>query len=119
MKTHYPPRPQRRESPSSRDSQAVSAGTRHEPRRRFRPAVVGFWLGGLALTAGGCILGACMPYRHPVAVAISVLWWGIYLGFFGASVGALLGWWADRTPASPPHSDREACHENAIPPGAE
>jgi hypothetical protein len=28
---------------------------------------------------GGCILGFCMPYHHPVAVVISALWWGIYL----------------------------------------
>jgi hypothetical protein len=40
-----------------------------------------------------------MPYRHPVAVTISVLWWGIYLGCFGASLGALLGLWAEQTSA--------------------
>jgi hypothetical protein len=32
-----------------------------------------------------------MPYHHPVAVAISVVWWAVYLGCFGASVGALSG----------------------------
>jgi hypothetical protein len=42
-----------------------------------------------------------MPYRHPVAVTISVLWWGIYFGCFGASIGALLGLWAEQTPAPP------------------
>src|SRR5262245_35931161 len=56
---------------------------------------------GAFLGVGGCILGSCMPYRHPVAVALSVLWWGIYLGCFGASVGALLGMWAEPTPAPP------------------
>jgi hypothetical protein len=68
---------------------------------RFKSAMIGFWLGGLALGTGGSILGACMPYRHPVAVTISVLWWGIYLACFGASVGALLGRCLDRTPALP------------------
>jgi hypothetical protein len=70
-------------------------------RRRFGWDVIGFWLGGAVLGGGGCILGACMPYRHPVGVAISVLWWGIYLGCFGASLGALFGLWTARTPASP------------------
>jgi hypothetical protein len=43
-----------------------------------------------------------MPYQHPVAVAISVLWWGIYLGCFGASVGALIGLFTERAAASAP-----------------
>jgi hypothetical protein len=42
-----------------------------------------------------------MPYQHPVAVTISVLWWGIYLGFFGASLGAVLGLLTSRAPAAP------------------
>ena len=70
-------------------------------RPRFARATVGFWLGGAALGTGGCILGVCMPYHHPVAVVISALWWGICLGCFGASIGALLGLWAERTPAPP------------------
>jgi hypothetical protein len=75
-------------------------------RRRFDPVSIGFWLGGLALGIGGCILGACMNYRNPVAVTMSVLWWSIYLGCFGASIGALIGMWRDRTPASPtPEAD--------------
>jgi hypothetical protein len=54
------------------------------------PLSIGFWLGGGLLGPGGCILGVCMPYHHPVAVVISALWWGIYLGSLGASVGALI-----------------------------
>jgi hypothetical protein len=57
-------------------------------RRWFDPVSIGLWLGGLALGVGGCILDACMPYRHPVAVTISVLWWALYLGCLGASIGA-------------------------------
>jgi hypothetical protein len=72
-----------------------------KPRRRFDRAAVGLWLGGIALGTGGCILGACLPYRHPVGVAISVLWWGIYFGCLGAGIGALIGLWTGRTPASP------------------
>jgi hypothetical protein len=72
-------------------------------RRRFHGSVgVGFWLGGALLGVGGCILGFCMPYRHPVAVTLSVLWWGIYLWGFGAGIGALfLGLWAEQMPAPP------------------
>jgi hypothetical protein len=70
-------------------------------RRRLGRITIGFWLGGIVLGTGGCILGVCMPYSHPVAVTISVLWWGIYLGCFGASVGALLGLWAEQAPAPP------------------
>ena len=68
-------------------------------RRRF-DRTIGFWLGGALLGVGGCILGSCMPYRHPVAVTISVLWWGIYLGCFGAGVGALIGTLTKRGPAA-------------------
>jgi hypothetical protein len=69
---------------------------RNVPRRGLG-RTVGFWLGGALLGVGGGILGACLPYRHPVAVTISVLWWGIYLGWLGASMGALLGLWAEQT----------------------
>jgi hypothetical protein len=60
-------------------------------RRRFDLVAIGFWLGAFALGAGGCIIGACLPYRHPVAVTICVLWWGIYFGSFGAWLGAVIG----------------------------
>jgi formyltetrahydrofolate deformylase len=60
-------------------------------RHRFDRATVGILLGGLVLGTAGCIIGAAMPYRHPVGVAISVIWWGFYCGCFGASVGALIG----------------------------
>jgi hypothetical protein len=69
---------------------------------RFGRRTVGFWLGGGLLGTAGCILGVCMPYQHPVAVAISVFWWGIYLGCFGASVGALIGVFTERAAASAP-----------------
>src|SRR5262249_26478241 len=65
-------------------------------RHWFDRIAMGFWLGGVGLGMGGCILGACMPYHHPVAVAISVLWWGIYLGCLGASIGALWGLMTER-----------------------
>jgi hypothetical protein len=68
---------------------------------RFSPVTIGFWLGGAGMGTGGCLLGALMPYRHPVAVAISVLWWGFYFGCFGASVGALVGFLTDRDPPRP------------------
>ena len=70
------------------------AGRSHavaSPSRRFDRVSFGFWLGGATFATGGCILGGCMPYTHAVAIAISMIWWGIYIGCFGASLGALLG----------------------------
>jgi hypothetical protein len=52
-----------------------------------------------------------MPYHQPVAMAISVIWWGMYLGSFGASLGALLGLLTCRAPSSrrgaPPKVQRD------------
>jgi hypothetical protein len=59
------------------------------PRRFDR--VIGLALGGIVLGTGGCILGASIPYRSPVGIAISMLWWGIYFGCFGVWLGAVLG----------------------------
>jgi hypothetical protein len=70
-------------------------------RRRFNWVTLGFWVGGLTLGTAGGILGACTSSRHPVAVTISALWWGIYLACFGASIGALFGLWMKRATASP------------------
>src|SRR5262249_11490737 len=59
------------------------------PRRFDR--VIGLTLGGIVLGTGGCILGAFIPYRHPVGITLSMLWWGIYFGCFGVWLGAVLG----------------------------
>jgi hypothetical protein len=81
----------------------VGKGEWQRAVRRLRfDRTIGFWLGGVALGAAGCTLGACMPYRHPVAVAANVLWWGLFLGCLGGSLGALLGLGAERTPSPPP-----------------
>src|SRR5262249_4024448 len=82
----------------SRDRGTTGTYTRKRPAvaslsrwRWFDRVSIGFWLGGATLGTGGCIVGACMPYHHPVGIAISVIWWGIYWGCFGASLGALFG----------------------------
>jgi hypothetical protein len=69
--------------------------------RRFDRVALGFWLGGAGVGTAGCIFGACLPNHHPVAVAVSVLWWGIYLGCLGASIGALFGLMTERHPPPP------------------
>src|SRR5262245_61505568 len=76
--------------------------------RRFSPVTIGFWLGGAGMGIGGCLMGALMPYRHPVAAALSVLWWGVYIGCYGASIGALVGVFADRAPTWPPRTSAGA-----------
>ena len=43
-------------------------------RRRFDRVARGLRIGGLTAGAAGCLVGAGMPYAHPVAVAVSVLW---------------------------------------------
>jgi hypothetical protein len=85
-----------RESSTTRDHDIESPAQ----TVRFKPVTIGFWLGGGLLGTAGCILGVCMPYHHPVAVAISVLWWGIYLGFLGASLGVLVAYFVERTPVA-------------------
>jgi hypothetical protein len=45
-----------------------------------------------------------MPYQHPVAVVISVLWWSLFLGCLGGSVGVLLSLLGARAPARPEES---------------
>jgi hypothetical protein len=45
---------------------------------RLARSTIGFWVGGGLLGTGGCILGVCMPYHHPVGVVLSALWCGIY-----------------------------------------
>jgi hypothetical protein len=99
-----------RHSPHATDQQNSSRApiaardgetTRAISRRLHRS--IGFWLGGIILGVPGCLLGASMPYHHPVGVVVSVFWWGLYLGCFGMSLGALVGLWAaqDRGFASP------------------
>ena len=92
----------------ARKRQAVARLSRW---RRFDRVSIGFWLGGATLGTGGCILGACMPYHHPVAIAISVTWWGIYLGCFGASLGALFGSFTDKNGRSRWILDGQVNHE--------
>jgi hypothetical protein len=91
----------RRDSTASLRTPAESS--RPGAVRRFRfDRTFGFWLGGLILGTVGRLIGGNVPYDHPVAVTTSALWWGLCGSCLGASVGALLGFWAKRTAASPP-----------------
>jgi hypothetical protein len=74
-------------------------GDQQRACRRCDRITLGFWLGAAILGTAGCILGASMPYPHPVARVISVLWWGIYLACLGASIGALSGLFMGRNRA--------------------
>ena len=69
-------------------------------RRRFDRVLLGLCLGGAVLGIAGCALGTLMPYRQPVAVALSALWWGIYLGGFGAAIGVIVAEFSGRTRGS-------------------
>ena len=69
------------------------------PSRRLDRVSMGLWLGGVTLGTGGCIFGGCMPYHYPVAMAISVIWWGIYIGCLGASLGALFALFTHGAPS--------------------
>jgi formyltetrahydrofolate deformylase len=89
------PREKRKAKGPSRRAGGQAAVSPCRPRR-FARVTSGFWLGGVTLGTLGAILGAAVPYQHPVAVAASALWWGIYFGCFGASVGALFGLFGDR-----------------------
>jgi hypothetical protein len=93
-------------APVGPDRSWPKATARTEPKSparspRFDRAMIGFWLGSLALGTAGGVLGVCMPYHHPVAVVISALWWGVYLGCFGGSVGGLIARFTERAPAAP------------------
>jgi hypothetical protein len=90
------------------------AGPTPKAPNRLSPLTIGFWLSGGLLGPGGCILGVCMPYHHPVAVVISVLWWGIYLGCLGASVGALIVLLTEPAPVScsVPQEERVDCYDH-------
>jgi hypothetical protein len=86
----------------------------HKAPAWFGPLTIGFGLGGGLLGTAGCILGVYMPYHHPVAVVISALWWGIYLGCLGASVGALIVRLTERAQAacSVPQEERVDCYDH-------
>jgi hypothetical protein len=74
----------------------VNAEPRRALRRRYNRITLGFWLGGIILGTAGCLLGAALPYHHPMARVISALWWGIYAGCLGACLGALPGLFLER-----------------------
>ena len=61
-----------------------------DPLRPRDRVSVGFWIGAVTLGIAGCVLGGYMPYQHPVATTMSVIWWGIFMGCFGGSLGGLL-----------------------------
>jgi hypothetical protein len=86
-----------RRTPASSSITAEKAECRRCSCRQFDRIFLGFWLGGGFLGTVGCVFGACMPYHHPVARVIRVLWWGIYCGCLGASVGALPGLFRERS----------------------
>jgi hypothetical protein len=90
-----------RRNPTSSPVTAGNGECKSAGRRVRFDRTIGFCLGGAILGTAGCIMGACLPYHHPVAVTMSMLWWGIYLGCFGASVGGLIGMLAESAAATP------------------
>jgi hypothetical protein len=102
--SHPAERPSTVSSLSSGENRAWrSAG----PRRPNR--TIGFWLGLIGLGTVGCLFGNSMPYQQPLAVLISVAWWGVYFGCFGACLGALVGALLEPSPTpSCPQADDAA-----------
>jgi hypothetical protein len=90
-----------RQSPTPSPLTARNRGCKSASHRLRFNRTIGFWLGGIVLGTVGCIIGASAPYHHPVAVTISALWWGIYFGAFGGSVGALIGLLTESAAAAP------------------
>jgi hypothetical protein len=106
---YHPPRRRKRRNPALANT-AARAGPclpdrlgRHGAAPPPAPAgidrsAVGFWVGGFVLGVTGCVVGACMPYRHPLGVLCSALWWGVYLGCTGGSIVSLACWLTQRHP---------------------
>jgi hypothetical protein len=69
-------------------------------------------LGGAILGTAGGVFGAFMPFVHPVAITISVIWWCIYFGGFGACLGA---WFCHLTERSPAPSSPKRKVANKLP----
>ena len=65
-------------------------------RRRWDPITIGMLAGGLVLAAVGVAVAASYSYAHPAGLAVSMIWWGIYCGALGASIGALPGLFTQR-----------------------
>src|SRR5262245_12429867 len=101
----HPPRRRKRRNPAPT---AAAAAPPPAPAGSDR-AAVGFWVGGFVFGGTGCVVGACLPYRHPVGVLCSVLWWGVYLGCAGASIVSLGCWLTQRhQPAEGPKKWKSA-----------
>jgi hypothetical protein len=107
--TTAPPRPNSYRSGGGR-TVPRAAGTGTAPKaatssgRRLDWVAIGGRLGALFLGAVGVSVAASAPYRSPAGMAVSILWWALYCGCLGASLGALLGLWIQggQRPASPP-----------------
>jgi len=89
-----------RDQTSGRDP-PIKSGPKNAGRRLRFDRAIGFWLGGFGLGAVGCAIGAAFPYEYPASVAMSVLWWGVYVGVPGAWLGALLGMLVERRAVAP------------------
>jgi hypothetical protein len=81
---------------------ACKGASKRVSRRLRFAAAIRFWLCVITFGTAGCLFGVSMAGRHPVALTMSVLWWGIYFGFFGWSISAWIGFLTERTPVPPP-----------------
>src|SRR5262249_44121670 len=60
-----------------------------------------FWCCVAAFGTAGCVFGVSMANSHPVALTLSVLWWGFYFGCFGWCISAWIGFFTERAPIPP------------------
>jgi hypothetical protein len=87
----------------------VQAGTEVVRRRKRDPITIGMLAGGLILGTVGVAVAVSYSYAHSAGLAISMIWWGVYFGALGASIGALPGLFTQldrartRAKKNPPH----------------
>ena len=65
-------------------------------RHKADPITIGMLAGGLILGVIGAAVAASYSYAHSAGLVVSLIWWAIFFGALGASLGALPGLFTQR-----------------------